>query len=124
MLCLLQEAKVDVVTRLHQTRDADFRRGTRLGAGDHVVSWLRPDKPSWMNQATYDQMPESIQVREVEVRVKEPGFRSESLVVVTTLIDPRLYTRDDLAELYHRRWLVEVYQPECISSAGLYQLAA
>lgn len=108
MLCLLQEAKVDVVTRLHQTRDADFRRGTRLGAGDHVVSWFRPDKPSWMNQATYDQMPESIQVREVEVRVKEPGFRSESLVVVTTLIDPRLYTRDDLAELYHRRWLVEL----------------
>ena len=28
--------------------------------------------------------------------------------MVTTLIDPRLYTRDDLAELYHRRWLVEL----------------
>jgi len=108
MICLLQEAQVDLVTRLHQQRTADFRRGTRLGAGDHVVTWLRPAKPAWMDQATYEQMPESIQVREVEVRVGQPGFRVQSLVVVTTLIDARLYTRDDLAELYHQRWLAEI----------------
>lgn len=108
MICLLLEAKADLVTRLHQQRTADFRRGTRLGAGDHVVTWLRPAKPAWMDQATYEQMPESIQMREVEVRVEQPGFRSQSLVVVTTLIDARLYTADDLAELYHRRWLAEI----------------
>lgn len=108
MICLLQEAKVELVTRLHQKRTADFRRGTRLGPGDHVVTWLRPDKPAWMDQATYERMPESIQTREVEVCVPQPGFRVRSLVVVTTLIDPRLYTRDDLAELYHRRWLAEI----------------
>lgn len=108
MICLLQEARVDIVTRLHQMRTADFRRGTRLGAGDHVVTWLRPAKPDWMDQATYEQMPESIQVREVEVRVPQPGFRVRSLVAVTTLIDVRLYTRDDLAELYHQRWLAEI----------------
>ena len=108
MICLLQEAQVDLVTRLHQQRTADFRRGTRLAAGDHVVTWLRPAKPAWMDQATYEQMPESIQVREVEVRVGQPGFRVQSLVVVTTLIDARLYTRDDLAELYHQRWLAEI----------------
>ena len=108
MICLLQEARVDIVTRLHQQRTADFRRGTRLAAGDHVVTWFRPAKPAWMDQATYEQMPESIQVREVEVRVPRPGFRVQSLVVVTTLIDARLYTRDDLAELYHQRWLAEI----------------
>jgi putative transposase len=124
MICLLVAAKVDFVTRLHQRRTADFRRGTRLGPGDHRVVWSRPPKPDWMDQARYDQMPESICVREVEFCVAQPGFRVGTLIVVTTLTDARRYTRDDLAELYHRRWLAEVYQPECTSSAGLYQLAA
>jgi len=108
MTCLLLAAKVDFVTRLHQQRTADFRRGKRLGAGDHVVVWSRPPKPKWMNQATYEQIPESMELREVEVAVAQPGFRTEVLVVVTTLTDGRRYTRDDLAELYHRRWLAEL----------------
>jgi putative transposase len=108
MVCLLLAAKVDFVTRLHQRRTADFRRGQRLGAGDHVVVWSRPDKPEWMDQATYEQMPKSIELREVEVAVAQPGFRTEVLVVVTTLTDARRYTRGDLAELYHRRWLAEL----------------
>ena len=108
MICLLLAAKVDFVTRLHQRRTADFRRGTRLGPGDHMVVWSRPPKPDWMDQATYEQMPKSICVREVEFCVAEPGFRVESLVVVTTLCDARRYTRDDVAELYHRRWLAEL----------------
>ena len=108
MICLLLAAKVDFVTRLHQRRRADFRRGTRLGPGDHVVVWSRPPKPDWMDQATYDQMPKSIGVREVEFCVVQPGFRVETLIVVSTLTDARRYTRDDLAELYHRRWLAEL----------------
>jgi putative transposase len=108
MICLLLAAKVDFVTRLHQRRTADFRRGTRLGPGDHSVVWSRPPKPDWMDQARYDQMPESICVREVEFCVAQPGFRVETLIVVTTLTDARRHTRDDLAELYHRRWLAEL----------------
>jgi putative transposase len=108
MIALLQELGIDVVTRLHQRRDFDFRRGQRLGEGDHVVHWTKPAKPDWMDQATYDRMPASIQVREVLVRVNQPGFRTESLVVVTTLTDAKKYTKDDVAELYHRRWLAEL----------------
>jgi hypothetical protein len=108
MICLLLEAKVDFVVRLHQLRTADFRRGRRLGAGDHVVTWPRPAKPEWMDQATYDRMPTSISVREIEVAVPQPGFRVKSLVVVTTLLDAQEYTRQDVAELYHRRWLAEL----------------
>lgn len=108
MICLLLAAEVDFVVRLHQLRTADFRRGERLGAGDHVVQWSRPAKPKWMDQATYDQMPEAISVREVAVRVAQPGFRVQSLVVVTTLLDASWYTRDELAELYHQRWLAEL----------------
>jgi hypothetical protein len=108
MICLLMAADVQVVTRLHQRRTADFRRGTRVGAGDHVVQWQRPPKPAWMDEATYALMPTSIRVREVEVCVPQPGFRTRLLVVVTTLLDGDRYTRYDLAELYHQRWLAEL----------------
>jgi hypothetical protein len=108
MIALLLERGIDFVVRLHQARTADFRRGRRLGAGDHLVDWQRPAKPEWMDQETYERMPASIRVREVEVQVHQPGFRVDSFVVVTTLTDADEYTRDDLAELYHQRWLAEL----------------
>jgi putative transposase len=108
MIALLLELHIDFVVRLHHCRDVNFRRGRRLGAGDHVVAWTKPARPDWMDEATYARMPESIQVREVHVHVNHPGFRTESLVVVTTLTDAEEYTKDDIAELYHQRWLVEL----------------
>src|SRR5437667_12590561 len=38
----------------------------------------------------------------------QPGFRVETLVIVTTLLDATRYPRTDLAELYHPRWLAEL----------------
>ncbi len=108
MIALLMELDVDFVTRVHQLRTVDFRRGRRLGQGDHVVQWKRPLKPKWMDQPTYDRMPASIEVREVHVRVDEPGIRTESFVVVTTLTDAAAYPKGDIAQLYHYRWLAEL----------------
>jgi hypothetical protein len=108
MIALLMELDVDFVTRVHQLRRVDFRRGRRLGKGDHIVEWKRPPKPKWMDPQTYDRMPVSIEVREVHVRVSEPGFRTESFVVVSTLTDAAAYTKNDIAELYHCRWLAEL----------------
>ena len=124
LIALLQELGVDVLVRLHQLREADFQKGQRLGKGDHIVDWPRPQKPEWMDDATYARMPAHLRLREVQVKVAERGFRVRSLVVVTTLLDSKAYPTDELATLYRRRWLVEVYQPDCPSSAGLYQLAA
>ena len=108
MIALLMERGVDFVVRLHRGRQADFRRGTHLGRGDHLVEWTRPAKPDWMDQETYDRMPPTIRVREVHVQVHQPGFRANSFVVVTTLTDADTCTREDLAELYHQRWLAEL----------------
>jgi putative transposase len=109
MLALLQTLGVDFVSRLHQLRTADFGRGRRLGKGDHVVSWPKPERPEWMDQETYDRLPRQLEVREVLVNVDVPGFRTESLVVITSLLDPKGYSRDDLANLYRRRWVVELH---------------
>jgi len=108
MIALLLELGVDFVVRLHQCREADFRRGRRLGHEDHITTWIRPDRPDWMDKATYQRMPRTLRVRELKVHVHEPGFRTESLIVVTTLTDAKRYSRDDIAELYRKRWLVEL----------------
>ena len=42
LIALLMELGIDFVVRLHQCRTADFRRGDRLGPGDHIVEWTRP----------------------------------------------------------------------------------
>jgi hypothetical protein len=108
MVALLQEKGLDVVMRQHQLRATDFRCGRRLGPRDHVVIWLRPQRPDWMERATYERMPQTVIVREVQVQVHQPGFRVEALTVVTTLTDAESYPKDDIAELYHQRWLAEL----------------
>jgi hypothetical protein len=108
MICLLREAGVEIVTQLHQCRTADFSRGQRLAADDHLVQWPRPAKPAWMDEATYARMPPSLTVREVLVQVDQAGFRSESFVVVTTLTNAKKYRSDDLADLYRQRWNAEL----------------
>jgi hypothetical protein len=114
MMAMLMESGIDLVTRIHQRRVVDFRRGRRLGRDDQVIQWRLPQKPDWMDQQTYHRMPASIEVRELRVHVAQPGFRTESFVVVTTLTDAAEYAKDDVAELYHYRWLAEMYQSYCL----------
>jgi hypothetical protein len=108
MIALLLQRKCDFVTRLHQCRKTDFSRAQRLGKGDYLVVWKRPEKPDWMDDATYEEMPPTLTLRQVEVQVRQPGFRTESLVVVTTLLNAKKYRREEIADLYRRRWLVEL----------------
>jgi hypothetical protein len=107
-LALWRARGVDAVVRLHQARRADFRAGRRLGAKDHVVTWGRPDRPEWLDDETYASLPRALAVREVAVRVAQPGFRTRRLVVVTTLLDAAAYPAAALAALYRARWHAEL----------------
>lgn len=108
MIAQLQQLGIDCVFRLHKGRHPDFRRGRRLGRGDRVVVWERPDRPDWMDPETYEQMPTTLTVRQVRVSIQQPGYRVRQLVVATTLLDPTAFTQQDIAELYHQRWMVEL----------------
>ena len=103
MLALLKLLGIEFVTRLHQHRLADFGSGTRLGKKDHLVAWAKPQKPEWLDQETYDLLPESLDVRETEVTIETPGFRTESLIVVSSLFDHQESPRAEIATLYRRR---------------------
>jgi putative transposase len=107
-LALLQVRGVHSVIRKHQLRATDFRTGRRLGPNDHLVCWNKPPRPEWMSQEQYDLLPERLSLREVRVRVRQKGFRTRTLVVVTTLLDPEKYAAHQIADLYRRRWQAEL----------------
>src|SRR6516164_2174938 len=104
-LVMLKERGLELVGRLNKAhRTADFRRGKRLGQEDHVVQWRKPTSIRSLDRQAYHALPEFITVRETRVRVLQPGFRTRSIVVVTTLLDPEQTTQEDLATLYRARW--------------------
>ena len=63
------------------------------------MTWIRPQRPQWMDQATYARMPQHLSLRQTEVAGR---------VLVTTLTDARGVTPLDLDALYRSRWQVEV----------------
>jgi hypothetical protein len=99
---------VDGLFRLHQRRKFDFRRGCRIAIEDHIVVWAKPARPDWMDEATYAEMPEGLRVRELRVTIRQPGFRVNELVLVTTLTDGEAYSKEDLAGLFLQRWNIEL----------------
>src|SRR5262249_150269 len=75
-LALVRQRGADLVTRLHQCRRADFRRGRPLGPADHVVFWDKPQRPGWMDAASYAALPGRMAGREGRRGVGAGGLRA------------------------------------------------
>jgi hypothetical protein len=54
-------------------------------------------------------LPSTFVVREVPFQVTQPGFRTQSVTLVTTRLDAESYPAEALAELYLRRWRMELW---------------
>lgn len=107
-IALLLERGVDLVSRHDGKRRVDFRQGQRLGRRDHVVLWHKPARPPWMSPELYDRLPETLRIRQQSVEVSQKGFRCRRLLLVTTLLDPQVYSREDLATAFRCRWHAEL----------------
>ena len=107
-MVMLHQRGVDSVCRFRSHRRGDFRRGRRVGEGDHVVVRPKPQKPRSIDREAYAALPESLTVRECRVRVGRPGFRTRVLVVATTLLDAAAFPKGDLARLHRARWNAEL----------------
>jgi putative transposase len=105
---LAQRQGVEVVARWHAARNQDFRVGARYGQGERLRFWDRPPRPEWLAEATYQSLPRFLSVRESLVHVTSPGRRTRRLLVATTLLDRRRYSREAVATLYGARWQVEL----------------
>lgn len=129
-LALCQRRGVHGLFRAHQKQIIDFRphrrhattrsrKGgetglpssrwlKRLGPQDQLVEYVKPkERPSWLTEAEYAQLPETLVVREVRYTITDRKRRTRVITLVTTLLDPERYPAEDLAELYGLRWTVE-----------------
>ena len=109
-VALLAQRGVQVVFRVHNARKINLRAGTPLGHQDRLQLWTRrAQSPVGLSPEQWVAIPETLTVRIVRTRTRDRrGFRTRPLDLVTTLLDPRIYPAEALAELYRDRWLVEV----------------
>jgi hypothetical protein len=101
----------DAVFRLWgaRTRTMDFRRGLRLGKEDRLVTWSRsPMCPRTLSLKEFALLPPTLTVRVLRFHTETRGFRSRTILVATTLLDPKLYPREQIAALYGDRWTAEL----------------
>lgn len=95
----MQARGVDVVFEQHGARRTDFRHGQKLGQRDHLVQWPKPNRPAWMSLEEYRDYPDTVLVREMQVRGK---------TLVSTLFSPKEVSKNELGELFLKRWSVEL----------------
>jgi len=119
-LATLLARGVDAVMRVHQFRKLDWRAGKRLGHRDRLVVWKKNQfQGKLWTREQWAQLPEVITVRLVEIVVAVPGFRTQKLVLVTTLLDAQTYSAEALGQLYFRRWAVALFFRDLKTTLGL-----
>ncbi len=111
---------VDCLMRVHQARQVDWRRGKRLGPNDRLVTWHKPlQRPPGVSPEQFAALPALLTVRLVRLDVSAKGFRTRSILLVTTLLDPKVYPLQSLGELYMQRWSVELHFRQIKISLGM-----
>lgn len=111
---------VPSVFRLHHSRPSDLRKGKRLGKNDRLLTWLKPSqRPRWLPQSWWKKIPAELTVRVIRFQLCSPGYRPESVTLLTTLLDARKYPAQDIAQLYARRWKIELWFRDIKTSMGM-----
>lgn len=118
----LEKEGVDSVVTL--ARRAPVRAASslkKLGIDDLLITWQRPvytAKLSYSKEA-WEQLPEELTLRQIKVTVPYPGFRTQKLYIVTTLLDAVQYPAAEVADLYFQRWDVELFFRDIKTTMGL-----
>lgn len=102
---------VDLLMRLPEKkiRKAIGSQLPKAANFDVRVTWKRPaQRPPGLTPEEFALLPESLPVRVVRYTTGRPGFRTQSVTLVTTLLDAAI-PAPDLADLYFRRWGIELH---------------
>ena len=116
----LLKRKADCVFRLHQARSADFRKGKRLGKNDRLIRWTKPPKrTATMSKKTFRSLPHELVLRQLKFSILVPGFRTKTIFLITTLIDYKIYPSSSLADLFRKRWNIELFFRDIKTTMGM-----
>jgi hypothetical protein len=115
---------VDTVFGKKQSRRCDFRQGRKLGPDDHIVMWKKPkyDSTRFDSREEWEALPDEIAMREVRCIVRRAGYRTRTVIIVTTLLDGETYSSQDLTDLFAQRWHCELDLRSLKQSLGLRRL--
>ena len=120
LIALLLLRGVGSLFRLHQARRIDWRKGKRLGKNDRLFTWSKPpNKPRYLPHCLWKLVPTELPVRVLRFQLKVRGFRPESVTLATTLIDAQIYPAQEVAQLYARRWKIELWFRDIKTSMGM-----
>lgn len=109
--------------RLHQSRGKalDWRKGKRLSRYERLVTWSRPPRPagSALSKEEWAALPEKLTVRLIKVGYEKRGEVKEDLLLVTTLTDEKAHCGIELADLYAKRWDIELKLRDLKTTLGM-----
>jgi len=144
-LAFLRQQDLHGVFRIHQKQMVDFtpfrphtvpkapaaqqglprsRWLRQLGVTDQRVEWVKPVRPpvhppAWLTPTLCAALPAVLGVRELRSRVAQAGLRTQTVTLVTPLLEVDLSPADALIELYHMRWQVETNLRHLKQTMGL-----
>jgi hypothetical protein len=112
MLALLEAGGTHSVMRLHQRRDAkrDWNAGKRISRNSRLVLWRKPGKKgkAGLSDEEWDALPATMKLRYVRTETTGRDGKPRTIYLVTTLLDAKAFPDEEIAEVYHQRWGIEV----------------
>jgi hypothetical protein len=121
MAMLAKRAVDTVVTLARRKPRSEAQADRKLGPDDYLIHWKKPRLGAHQNftPEQWDQLPSQLRLRQIKVLIDHPGFRTQKLYLVTTLLDPDRYPAHELAELYYHRWEVELFFRDIKTTMGM-----
>ena len=101
-----------ILMRLHQARHKalDWRKGRKIDSNQRIVTWKRPPYRAGGNltRDQWERLPQTMELRLIRFHYENRAGNKAELIVVTTLLDAQQHAGEDLADLYARRWDIEL----------------
>jgi hypothetical protein len=116
----LSQRGVDCIMANHPRRTKGLQFVKSLGKQDRLLYWIKMKPcPTWLSKSQWKKVPEKLLIREVSFQVTVRGFKTKRITLATTLFDQRQYPKEDLAQLYRRRWMAELYLRDIKTTLGM-----
>ena len=119
-----RQQKAHVLMRLHQARHRklDWRRGKKISPTERLVMWKKPKRRagrSELTDAQWDELPDEITLRYIKFGYENRAEEKKVMVVVTDLLDAQEYKAAEMADLYARRWEIELKLRDIKTTLGM-----
>jgi len=121
-LSSFKDRGVDSVITLARRRPVTETESVKvLGKDDLLIQWKKPirSKASSYSKEDWKSLPETLLLRQIKVRVNQPGFRVTTFHIITTLLDAKEYPAAELADIYFQRWDVELFFRDIKTTMGM-----